>query len=158
MDIKKEYERWLVNATADADVAAELKTLDDTKIEDAFYRDLAFGTGGLRGVIGAGTNRMNVYTVAKASQGLADYLKKNFREPSVTIGYDSRIKSDVFAKVAADVFAANGADGIFCDPLPAYFCGCHGHRFSQPQQIQWLQGLRRRWLPDHDRGSHRNSG
>ena len=108
MDIKKEYERWLANATADADVAAELKTLDDTKIEDAFYRDLAFGTGGLRGVIGAGTNRMNIYTVAKASQGLADYLKKNFAEPSVAIGYDSRIKSDVFAKVAAGVFAANG--------------------------------------------------
>ena len=101
MDIKKEYERWLANATADADVVAELKTLDDAKIEDAFYRDLAFGTGGLRGVIGAGTNRMNVYTVAKASQGLADYLKKNFAEPSVAIGYDSRIKSDVFAKVAA---------------------------------------------------------
>lgn len=108
MDIKKEFERWLVNATADADVAAELKMLDDTKIEDAFYRDLAFGTGGLRGVIGAGTNRMNVYTVAKASQGLADYLKKNFETPSVTIGYDSRIKSDVFAKIAAGVFAANG--------------------------------------------------
>ena len=108
MDIKKEYERWLANATADADVVAELKTLDDAKIEDAFYRDLAFGTGGLRGVIGAGTNRMNVYTVAKASQGLADYLKKNFTEPSVAIGYDSRIKSDVFAKVAAGVFAANG--------------------------------------------------
>ena len=85
MDIKKEYERWLANATADADVAAELKTLDDTKIEDAFYRDLAFGTGGLRGVIGAGTNRMNIYTVAKASQGLADYLKKNFAEPSVQV-------------------------------------------------------------------------
>ena len=67
MDIKKEYKRWLANATADADVVAELKTLDDAKIEDAFYRDLAFGTGGLRGVIGAGTNRMNVYTVAKAS-------------------------------------------------------------------------------------------
>ena len=108
MDIKKEYERWLANATADADVAAELKTLDDAKIEDAFYRDLDFGTGGLRGVIGAGTNRMNIYTVAKASQGLADYLKKNFAEPSVAIGYDSRIKSDVFAKVAAGVFAANG--------------------------------------------------
>ena len=108
MDIKKEYERWLANATADADVVAELRILDDSKIEDAFYRDLAFGTGGLRGVIGAGTNRMNVYTVAKASQGLADYLKKNFAEPSVTIGYDSRIKSDVFAKVAAGVFAANG--------------------------------------------------
>ena len=97
MDIKKEYECWLENATTDADVVAELKTLDDTKIEDAFYRDLAFGTGGLRGVIGAGTNRMNIYTVAKASQGLADYLKKNFTEPSVAIGYDSRIKSDVFA-------------------------------------------------------------
>ena len=73
MDIKKEYERWLANATADADVVAELKTLDDAKIEDAFYRDLAFGTGGLRGVIGAGTNRMNIYTVAKASQGLAKH-------------------------------------------------------------------------------------
>ena len=108
MDIKKEYERWLANATADADVVAELKTLDDAKIEDAFYRDLAFGTGGLRGVIGAGTNRMNVYTVAKASQGLADYLKKNFETPSVAIGYDSRIKSDVFAKAAAEVLAANG--------------------------------------------------
>lgn len=108
MDIKKKYERWLANATADADVAVELKTLDDTKIEDAFYRDLAFGTGGLRGVIGAGTNRMNIYTVAKASQGLADYLKKNFETPSVVIGYDSRIKSDVFAKVAAGVFGANG--------------------------------------------------
>ena len=72
MDIKKEYERWLAKATADVDIVAKLKTFDDTKIEDAFYRDLAFGTGGLRGVIGAGTNRMNVYTVAKASQGLAD--------------------------------------------------------------------------------------
>lgn len=79
MDIKKEYERWLENATADGDVLAELKTLDDAKIEDAFYRDLAFGTGGLRGVIGAGTNRMNVYTVAKASLGLADYLKKTLK-------------------------------------------------------------------------------
>ena len=109
MDIKKEYERWLANATADGDVLAELKTLDDAKIEDAFYRDLAFGTGGLRGVIGAGTNRMNVYTVAKASQGLADYLKKNYEKPSVVIGYDSRIKSDVFAKTAAEVLAAPGA-------------------------------------------------
>ena len=108
MNIKKEYERWLANATADADIVAELKTLDDAKIEDAFYRDLAFGTGGLRGVIGAGTNRMNVYTVAKASQGLADYLKKHDENPSVVIGYDSRIKSDVFAKVSAGVFAANG--------------------------------------------------
>ena len=108
MDIKNEYKRWLEYATADSDVASELKTMGAAKIEDAFYRDLAFGTGGLRGVIGAGTNRMNVYTVAKASQGLADYLKKHDENPSVAIGYDSRIKSDVFAKVAAGVFAANG--------------------------------------------------
>lgn len=108
MDIKKEYERWLLNANRDIDVVTELKMMDEEKIEDAFYRDLAFGTGGLRGVIGAGTNRMNIYTVAKASQGLANYLKNKFSEPSVVIGYDSRIKSDVFAKVAAGVFAVNG--------------------------------------------------
>ena len=108
MDIKNEYKRWLEYATADSDVASELKTMGAAKIEDAFYRDLAFGTGGLRGVIGAGTNRMNVYTVAKASQGLADYLKKHYENPSVAIGYDSRIKSDVFAKVSAGVFAVNG--------------------------------------------------
>ena len=108
MDINNEYKRWLEYATADSDVASELKTMGAAKIEDAFYRDLAFGTGGLRGVIGAGTNRMNVYTVAKASQGLADYLKKHYENPSVVIGYDSRIKSDVFAKVSAGVFAANG--------------------------------------------------
>lgn len=76
MNVKKEYEYWLTNAKADADIVAELEIMDDAKIEDAFYRNLAFGTGGLRGVIGAGTNRMNIYTVAKASQGLADYLKK----------------------------------------------------------------------------------
>lgn len=107
MDIKKEYERWLASATADKDITEELKTMTDAQIEDAFYRDLAFGTGGLRGVIGAGTNRMNVYTVARASQGLANYLKKHFAAPSVSVGYDSRIKSDMFAKVAAGVFAAN---------------------------------------------------
>ena len=108
MDYQKEYKRWLEYATADADIVDELKSMDAAKMEDAFYRDLAFGTGGLRGVIGAGTNRMNIYTVAKASQGLADYLKKKYETPSVAIGYDSRIKSDVFAKVAAGVFAANG--------------------------------------------------
>ena len=105
--IKKEYDRWR-ECAIDVDVAAELKTMDETQIEDAFYRDLAFGTGGLRGTIGAGTNRMNVYVVAKASQGLAKYLLSATDTPSVVIGYDSRIKSDVFAKVAAEVFAANG--------------------------------------------------
>lgn len=67
-----------------------------------------FGTGGLRGTIGAGSNRMNIYTVAKATQGLANYLNDNYKNPSVVIGYDSRIKSDVFAEVAAEVFSANG--------------------------------------------------
>ena len=109
MNYTEEYGRWLTSATEDEDVVQELKDMDDAKIEDAFYRNLAFGTGGLRGVIGAGTNRMNVYTVAKASQGLAGYLIGKYGEKaSVSIGFDSRIKSDVFAKVAASVFAANG--------------------------------------------------
>ena len=111
MDIRKEYERWLANATADADVVAELKSLDDAKIEDAFYRDLVFGTGGLRGVIGAGTNRMNVYTVRKATQGLANYLNKHNTEGkplSVAIAHDSRNKGVLFSKESAAVLAANG--------------------------------------------------
>ena len=108
MNYKAEYERWLQKVT-DEELLAELKSMDDAAIEDAFYRNLAFGTGGLRGTIGAGTNRMNVYVVAKASQGLADYINTTSSVlPSVVIGYDSRIKSDVFAKVAASVFAANG--------------------------------------------------
>lgn len=104
MNYKAEYERWC-SCAADADIKAELEGMSEEQIEDAFYRDLAFGTGGLRGTIGAGTNRMNVYVVAKASQGLANYLGAG---ASVVIGYDSRIKSDVFAKTAAGVFAANG--------------------------------------------------
>lgn len=111
-DIKNRYEEWLLNAIADNDVIQELQSIkgNEEKIEDAFYRDLAFGTGGLRGVIGAGTNRMNIYTVAKASQGLADYINKHFEEHErkIAVSYDSRIKSDLFAQVAAGVFAANG--------------------------------------------------
>ena len=107
MNIQEEYRRWLEKATGDADLLPELRDMDEGRIEDAFYRNLAFGTGGLRGVIGAGTNRMNVYTVAKATQGLANYLKKHSAAPSVAIGYDSRIKSDLFARVAAEVFGAN---------------------------------------------------
>lgn len=106
MDYKAEYQRWLEKA--DEELKIELKTMDDAAIEDAFYRNLAFGTGGLRGTIGAGTNRMNVHVVAKASQGLANYLLSTTATPVVVIGYDSRIKSNVFAKTAAGVFAANG--------------------------------------------------
>ena len=104
MDYKREFKRWLSNVT-DNDLHTELVSMDDTTVEDAFYRDLAFGTGGLRGTIGAGTNRMNTYVVAKASQGLANYLGTT---ASVVIGYDSRIKSDLFARTAASVFVANG--------------------------------------------------
>mgnify|MGYP000664198617 FL=1 len=104
------YQSWRKNAVDDPDLQSELSAIenDAEAIQDRFYRDLAFGTGGLRGVIGAGTNRMNIYTVRKATQGLANYVKEAFSEPSVAISYDSRIKSDVFAKAAAEVLAANG--------------------------------------------------
>lgn len=108
MDYQKEYRRWLTKADMDPALLEELRAMDEKQQEDAFYRDLSFGTGGLRGVIGAGTNRMNIYTVAKATQGLANYLKEHFRAPSVAIGFDSRINSELFSKVAARVFAANG--------------------------------------------------
>lgn len=102
------YNDWLKRADYDKDLNIELQKMNDVQIEDAFYKELSFGTGGLRGKIGAGTNRMNVYTVGKATQGLADYLNESAVEnKSVVIGYDSRIKSDIFARHAARVFAAN---------------------------------------------------
>ncbi len=110
-DIKREYERWIKCATEDPDLVKELQDIkgDEKKIEDAFYRNLEFGTGGLRGVIGAGTNRMNIYMVRKASQGLANYvLKKYPNNPSIAVSFDSRIKSTLFAHIASEVFAANG--------------------------------------------------
>ena len=109
-DILNEYLRWCSLANEDQDLVNELKSIkdDETKIEDAFYRNLEFGTGGLRGVIGAGTNRMNIYMVRKASQGLSNYINKKFSNPSIAISYDSRIKSTLFANTAAEVFAANG--------------------------------------------------
>ena len=108
MNVNYEYNRWLKNVDPKFDLFKELKNMSEFQKQDAFYRDLAFGTGGLRGTIGAGTNRMNVYTVAKATKGLADYLNDHFDHPSVVIGYDSRIKSDLFAKVASMVFSDNG--------------------------------------------------
>ena len=103
------YRRW-VDEVRDEELSAELSAIagDEAAIEDRFYRELEFGTGGLRGVLGAGTNRMNVCTVAKATQGYSNYLKKNAQNPSVAIAYDSRINSDLFARTAASVFAANG--------------------------------------------------
>jgi len=112
MDTLSLYNLWLQKAADDPDLIAELKSLnpetDADAIFDRFYRDLEFGTGGLRGVIGAGTNRLNVYVVRKATQGLCDYLKGTDLPQSIAIGYDSRIKSDRFALEAARVIAANG--------------------------------------------------
>lgn len=109
MDIMANYKRWLEQVT-EADLLDELKSVEgnEEEINERFYRELEFGTGGLRGVIGAGTYRMNIYIVAKATQGYSNYLKKVKEEPSVAIAYDSRIKSDIFAMTAASVFAANG--------------------------------------------------
>ena len=110
-DYKSIYQTWL-RKVDDVDLSKELKGRNEAQIEDAFYRDLEFGTGGLRGVIGAGTNRRNIYTVAKASQGLSNYICKHYPngKRSVAISRDSRLKSDVFAKIAARVFAANGIE------------------------------------------------
>ena len=107
MNYSNEYNRWLSSVT-DKELKCELETMDEAAIEDAFYRDLAFGTGGLRGIIGVGTNRMNIYVIGKASQGLSNYLRSSKSDVSVVIGYDSRIKSDLFARTAASIFAANG--------------------------------------------------
>lgn len=110
MELQEKYHMWLTKAASNDELYGELTGIrdDPAAIEDRFYRDLEFGTGGLRGVLGAGTNRMNVYTVAKATQGLSNYLKGRSDKPSVAIAYDSRIHSDLFAETAAAVFAANG--------------------------------------------------
>ena len=107
--ITDNYNRWLERAAGNEEIISELKEIfgQEDAIGDRFYRELEFGTGGLRGVLGAGTNRMNVFNVAKATQGLCNYLWKNFEQPSVAIAYDSRIHSDLFAETAATVFAAN---------------------------------------------------
>ena len=108
-DIRQAYDLWCRLATEDGDVAAELQAIagQDEEIRDRFYQELSFGTAGLRGVIGAGENRMNIYTVRKATQGLANHLKAQ-GEAAVAIAYDSRIKSDLFAREAARVLAAAG--------------------------------------------------
>lgn len=110
--IRKSYELWLEKATRDPDIVRELKEMpeDRDKLMDAFYKNLTFGTGGLRGIIGAGTNRMNIHTVAQASQGLSGYVKKHVSKDkwSIAVSYDSRIKSNLFARISAGVFAANG--------------------------------------------------
>ncbi|MCH4239274.1 MAG: phospho-sugar mutase [Oscillospiraceae bacterium] len=110
LQIQENYAQWCKQACEDKDIAAELAAVKNQpeEITDRFYRDLAFGTGGLRGVIGAGTNRMNIYTVRRATRGLALWLTKQKKNPSAAISYDSRIKSRLFAEEAARTFAACG--------------------------------------------------
>lgn len=132
MTYKEKYEQWL--SFADENTRVELESITDEKeIEDRFYKDLAFGTGGLRGVMGAGSNRMNRYTVGKATLGLARYLKsKNDGEISVAIAYDTRNNSQYFAKTAAGIFASQGIKVNIYEmvvPVPVlsfttHFLGC----------------------------------
>ena len=115
---KEKYQAWLDSAIINDEIKNELRGITDEKeIEDRFYKDLDFGTGGLRGVIGAGSNRMNIYTVSQATQGFADYLNQNFKDPSVAIAYDSRNMSDEFAKAAALTLSANGVKVFLFESL-----------------------------------------
>ena len=121
--VTEKAEKWLTPA-CDAETQAEVKRMlenpDKTELIDSFYKDLEFGTGGLRGIMGAGTNRMNIYTVGAATQGLSNYLNKCFagkKDISVVVGYDCRNNSDKFAKISADIFSANGIKVYLFDDL-----------------------------------------
>ena len=114
IDVRAELAHWIENVQ-DADLAAELADMqakadagDDAEMTDAFFQNLSFGTAGLRGVLGAGTNRMNIYTVGRATQGFADYLNANFDNPSVAIARDSRNNGELFVRTTAAIMAANG--------------------------------------------------
>ncbi len=124
MTYENQLRLWLDRAGEDPDLTAELQSIrnDEKAVSDRFYRHLAFGTGGLRGVLGAGTNRMNLYTVRRATQGLADYLNATDLPKSVAIAHDSRVKGDLFAREAARVLAANGITAYLyprLEPTPA---------------------------------------
>ncbi len=118
---KSKYERWLEASIDDKALDNEMQTIKDDKvaIEERFCQDLSFGTAGLRGILGVGTNRMNIYTVRKASQALADYLNESYHNPSIAIAYDSRINSPLFAQTAASVFSANNIKTYICSQLMA---------------------------------------
>ena len=118
MNYFEKYKLWK-EKVEDEELKKELERLSEEEIEDAFYRNLFFGTGGLRGILGAGTNRMNIYVVAKASQGLANYLNKKYDQPSIAVGFDTRINSELFAKVSSEVFTCNGIKVyLFKEPFP----------------------------------------
>ena len=121
MSYKTEYEKWLASEKVEESVKEELRTLDEKEIEDRFYKELEFGTAGLRGVMGAGTNRMNNYTVRRVTQGLAfEILESGVEKQGVVIGYDSRNNSDSFALECAKVLCANGIKTclLYTSPSP----------------------------------------
>src|SRR5690554_3836448 len=120
MKSREAFEFWMKSDYFDEDTKKELEKIsnDPAEIEERFYRDLEFGTGGLRGIIGAGTNRINIYTIRKASQGLANYAKTlGVEDKGIVIAYDSRYKSSEFAMEAAKVFAGNGIKVYLFDEL-----------------------------------------
>ncbi|PWM58136.1 MAG: phosphoglucomutase [Subdoligranulum variabile] len=124
MQYQQVYDLWCARAVEDPDLTAELAAIrgDAEAVADRFYRDLEFGTGGLRGVIGAGSNRMNLYTVRRATQGLADYINAEGLPKKVAIAHDSRIKGELFSREAARVLAANGITAYLyprLEPTPA---------------------------------------
>ncbi len=122
MTAKHKYKMWIENEYYDRDTRDELLKIqdDDDEIEDRFYKDLEFGTGGLRGIIGAGSNRINIYTIRKAAQGFASFAAKNIQDAAnkgIVLAYDSRLKSDVFALEAARVFAQYGIKAYLFESL-----------------------------------------
>ena len=139
MKYQAELNLWKENAVDDADLINELNSIEGNEDEviDRFYKELEFGTGGLRGVIGAGTNRMNVYTVGKAAQGLSCYVNGTVENGSIAIAYDSRIKSDVFARDAAAILAANGINGYIYKELQQF----HLHHWIKSHHRQYLSML-----------------
>lgn len=159
---KELYDRWLAQPELDTAVAEELHGIagDDAAITDRFYRDLEFGTGGLRGVLGAGTNRMNLYTVRKATQGLADYLNATDLPKKIAIAHDSRNNGELFTREAARVLAANGITacvypragahartflGGALSGLRAGVCITASHNPASTTAIKCMAP----WLPDH---------
>ena len=169
-DVHELLSTWIENVK-DEELLAELKAMreagDEDAITDAFFQDLAFGTAGLRGTLGAGTNRMNIYTVGRATQGFADYLVKNFENPTVAIARDSRNNGELFVKTTAAILAANGvtsyvypkfpgAHAVLGHPLPRVLRRHLHDGQPQPGCLQRLQGLRPGRLPDHQRGRRRH--
>ena len=129
--MNEKYQAWLNTPNMPLELLEQLKTMNEEQISDSFYRELAFGTGGLRGVLGAGTNRMNFYTVSKATRGLGRYLLEKYAAPSCAVSYDSRIHSQDFAQLAAATLAAMGVKvyiykTLMPTPMLSYAVRCHG--------------------------------